>query len=40
MCCAALRTKVPLQRFGTEAELSSAVVFLLSARQPASSTAR
>ena len=25
-----LRTKVPLQRFGTEAELSSAVVFLLS----------
>jgi citronellol/citronellal dehydrogenase len=25
-----LRTKVPLQRFGTEAELASAVVYLLS----------
>ena len=25
-----LRTKVPLQRFGTEAELSSAAVYLLS----------
>ena len=25
-----LRAKVPLQRFGTEAELSSAVVYLLS----------